>query len=214
MLDELRDHVAKVIGPIAKPDEIIFTPDLPKTRSGKIMRRLLRDVARGNTLGRRHDPRERRDRRADPRPGRVGAARSEWSDRSRRRRPRSCPSARVGHLGTQRMGKWPHVVPVCHVLDLDRVVIASGYDRKIEDIRENASVTYCVDAYPEDWDNGLAQVVVSGEAYLIESGPEFERDRALLYEKFPQYETCRADRGGHDASSSSSAWRIVHSNGV
>jgi acetyl-CoA synthetase len=51
MLEELRDHVARVIGPIAKPDEIIFTPDLPKTRSGKIMRRLLRDVARGNTLG-------------------------------------------------------------------------------------------------------------------------------------------------------------------
>jgi acetyl-CoA synthetase len=51
MLQELRDHVATVIGPIAKPDEIIFTPDLPKTRSGKIMRRLLRDVARGNTLG-------------------------------------------------------------------------------------------------------------------------------------------------------------------
>jgi acetyl-CoA synthetase len=51
MLAELRDHVAKVIGPIAKPDDIIFTPDLPKTRSGKIMRRLLRDVARGNILG-------------------------------------------------------------------------------------------------------------------------------------------------------------------
>jgi acetyl-CoA synthetase len=51
MLTELREHVAKVIGPIAKPDEIIFTPDLPKTRSGKIMRRLLRDVARGNQLG-------------------------------------------------------------------------------------------------------------------------------------------------------------------
>jgi acetyl-CoA synthetase len=50
-LTELRNHVATVIGPIAKPDEIIFTPDLPKTRSGKIMRRLLRDVARGNTLG-------------------------------------------------------------------------------------------------------------------------------------------------------------------
>jgi acetyl-CoA synthetase len=50
-LAELREHVAKVIGPIAKPDEIIFTPDLPKTRSGKIMRRLLRDVARGNQLG-------------------------------------------------------------------------------------------------------------------------------------------------------------------
>jgi acetyl-CoA synthetase len=51
MLAELREHVSKVIGPIAKPDDIIFTPDLPKTRSGKIMRRLLRDVARGNKLG-------------------------------------------------------------------------------------------------------------------------------------------------------------------
>ncbi len=51
MLQELRNHVAKVIGPIAKPDNIIFTPDLPKTRSGKIMRRLLRDVARGDELG-------------------------------------------------------------------------------------------------------------------------------------------------------------------
>ena len=43
--------MAKIIGPIAKPDNIIFTPDLPKTRSGKIMRRLLRDVARGEVLG-------------------------------------------------------------------------------------------------------------------------------------------------------------------
>ena len=51
MLKELREHVATVIGPIAKPDNIVFTPDLPKTRSGKIMRRLLRDVARGNSLG-------------------------------------------------------------------------------------------------------------------------------------------------------------------
>jgi acetyl-CoA synthetase len=51
MLQALREHVAKMIGPIAKPDDIIFTDDLPKTRSGKIMRRLLRDVARGNTLG-------------------------------------------------------------------------------------------------------------------------------------------------------------------
>ncbi len=47
----LRDHVAKEIGAIAKPKTIIFTPDLPKTRSGKIMRRLLRDVAEGRKLG-------------------------------------------------------------------------------------------------------------------------------------------------------------------
>jgi acetyl-CoA synthetase len=48
---ELRDHVAKVIGPIAKPKFLLFTPDLPKTRSGKIMRRLLRDIAEGRALG-------------------------------------------------------------------------------------------------------------------------------------------------------------------
>ncbi|MGH7584388.1 MAG: acetate--CoA ligase [Gemmatimonadales bacterium] len=49
--DELRDHVAEQIGAIAKPDDILFTADLPKTRSGKIMRRLLRDIAEGRTLG-------------------------------------------------------------------------------------------------------------------------------------------------------------------
>ena len=48
---ELREHVAKVIGKIARPQHIIFTEDLPKTRSGKIMRRLLRDVAEGRQLG-------------------------------------------------------------------------------------------------------------------------------------------------------------------
>jgi acetyl-CoA synthetase len=47
----LRDHVAKVISPIAKPRQIILTPELPKTRSGKIMRRLLRDVAENRPLG-------------------------------------------------------------------------------------------------------------------------------------------------------------------
>jgi acetyl-CoA synthetase len=51
MLEELRNHVAHKIGPIAKPANIVFTPELPKTRSGKIMRRLLRDVAEERTLG-------------------------------------------------------------------------------------------------------------------------------------------------------------------
>ncbi len=51
MLHELRDHVAHKIGPIAKPANIVFTPELPKTRSGKIMRRLLRDVAENRPLG-------------------------------------------------------------------------------------------------------------------------------------------------------------------
>jgi acetyl-CoA synthetase len=51
LLSELREHVGKKIGKIARPAMIIFTDDLPKTRSGKIMRRLLRDVAEGRPLG-------------------------------------------------------------------------------------------------------------------------------------------------------------------
>ncbi len=50
-IDELRDHVTGEIGSLAKPKTIYLTPDLPKTRSGKIMRRLLRDVAEGRNLG-------------------------------------------------------------------------------------------------------------------------------------------------------------------
>jgi acetyl-CoA synthetase len=49
--NELRGHVAKKIGAIAKPDKLFFVADLPKTRSGKIMRRLLRDIAEGRVLG-------------------------------------------------------------------------------------------------------------------------------------------------------------------
>ena len=51
LVDVLKDHVVKKIGAIARPDDILFTVDLPKTRSGKIMRRLLRDIAEGKALG-------------------------------------------------------------------------------------------------------------------------------------------------------------------
>ena len=51
MIKELRDHVAKEIGPIAKPRQIMVVAELPKTRSGKIMRRLLRDVAEDREVG-------------------------------------------------------------------------------------------------------------------------------------------------------------------
>ncbi len=51
LVDELKDHVVKKIGAIARPDQILFAADLPKTRSGKIMRRLLRDIAEGKALG-------------------------------------------------------------------------------------------------------------------------------------------------------------------
>ena len=51
LMDELKEHVVIKIGKIARPDEILFTADLPKTRSGKIMRRLLRDIAEGKAVG-------------------------------------------------------------------------------------------------------------------------------------------------------------------
>ena len=51
LVDDLKAHVVKKIGAIARPDDILFTADLPKTRSGKIMRRLLRDIAEGRALG-------------------------------------------------------------------------------------------------------------------------------------------------------------------
>jgi len=51
LMEELKEHVVKKIGKIARPEEILFTADLPKTRSGKIMRRLLRDIAEGKAVG-------------------------------------------------------------------------------------------------------------------------------------------------------------------
>jgi acetyl-CoA synthetase len=51
LIEELKEHVVKKIGAIARPDQILFAADLPKTRSGKIMRRLLRDIAEGKALG-------------------------------------------------------------------------------------------------------------------------------------------------------------------
>ncbi len=49
--DDLKAHVTQKIGAIARPDDIFFSADLPKTRSGKIMRRLLKDIAEGRALG-------------------------------------------------------------------------------------------------------------------------------------------------------------------
>ena len=51
IVEELRAHVAKEIGKIARPRQIMVVPELPKTRSGKIMRRLLRDVAENRDMG-------------------------------------------------------------------------------------------------------------------------------------------------------------------
>jgi acetyl-CoA synthetase len=51
VVEDLKEHVVRKIGAIARPDDILFAADLPKTRSGKIMRRLLRDIAEGKALG-------------------------------------------------------------------------------------------------------------------------------------------------------------------
>ncbi|OGK77390.1 MAG: acetate--CoA ligase [Candidatus Rokubacteria bacterium GWC2_70_16] len=51
LMEEIKGHVTKKIGALARPDDLIFSADLPKTRSGKIMRRLLRDIAEGRALG-------------------------------------------------------------------------------------------------------------------------------------------------------------------
>jgi nitroimidazol reductase NimA-like FMN-containing flavoprotein (pyridoxamine 5'-phosphate oxidase superfamily) len=96
-------------------------------------------------------------------------------------------AAHVARLATTMLDGTPHVVPVCPVLDMDRILIASAYDRKVANIRETPAVCIAFDEYSDDWDHGLFQVIVYGEAYLVESGPEFERDANLLNEKFPQY---------------------------
>ena len=51
VVSELKEHVVKKIGAIARPEDVLFAADLPKTRSGKIMRRLLKDIAEGKALG-------------------------------------------------------------------------------------------------------------------------------------------------------------------
>src|SRR5438552_3449671 len=51
LMDDLKEHVVRKIGAIARPDDVLFAADLPKTRSGKIMRRLLKDIAEGRALG-------------------------------------------------------------------------------------------------------------------------------------------------------------------
>ncbi len=95
---------------------------------------------------------------------------------------------RVAHLATRYPDGRPHVVPISPVLDLERLVFASETaTQKVANIRSDPSVAVCFDEYSEVWDS-LRQVILHGEAYLIETGFEFRRDRELLYEKYRQYE--------------------------
>jgi len=85
--------------------------------------------------------------------------------------------ARVARLGTTMLDGTPHVVPVCPVLDLDRILIASAFDRKVANIRDNPAVCIAFDDYSEDWEHGLAQVIVYGDAYNVFGG---ERNLGLF----------------------------------
>ena len=67
--EEVRQHVSTKLGPIARPKTVMLVPDLPKTRSGKIMRRLLRDVAEGRALGDTTTLADPARRRGDPHQG-------------------------------------------------------------------------------------------------------------------------------------------------
>lgn len=97
--------------------------------------------------------------------------------------------ARTGSFATSYPDGRPHVVPISTVLDLDRVVFATETDtQKVRNIDADPNVAICFDEYHEDWSQ-LRQVIVHGEAYVLDAGFEFERDRALLYEKYPQYES-------------------------
>ncbi len=95
---------------------------------------------------------------------------------------------RVAHLATVYPGGRPHVVPISPFLDLDRVIFASEPNQKVANIRGNPAVAIAFDHYTEVW-NALQGIVLHGTAYVLDGGFEFRRDRALLYEKFTQYES-------------------------
>ena len=89
--DEVKQHVAKKIGALARPDDVIYAAELPKTRSGKIMRRLLRDVAEGRALG-RHDHARRPGRGRDAQDAVRGPRNVTGSDLTSNNSPRSSGS--------------------------------------------------------------------------------------------------------------------------
>jgi len=96
---------------------------------------------------------------------------------------------RVGHLATVSAGGEPHLVPISPALDGDRLVFATETDtQKVRNLRGDPHVAICFDEYTETW-SSLQQVIVYGRALIVESGPEFLRDRNLLYDKYEQYET-------------------------
>jgi PPOX class probable F420-dependent enzyme len=96
---------------------------------------------------------------------------------------------RVCRVATVNAEGVPHLVPVCPALRDGKIYFGSGRDgRKVKNIEANGRCTVTVDLYTEEW-SSLRGVMVQGRAALIAKGPRFRRARALLYRKYPQYET-------------------------
>ena len=94
---------------------------------------------------------------------------------------------RVCRIATTGRDGRPHVVPVCHVADNDRLYFATGRDSlKVRHLRANPHLAVVVDLYAEDW-SVLRGVMIQGSVSFIDRGPRFRKIRDLLYRKYPQY---------------------------
>jgi nitroimidazol reductase NimA-like FMN-containing flavoprotein (pyridoxamine 5'-phosphate oxidase superfamily) len=96
---------------------------------------------------------------------------------------------RVCRVATVSRDGQPHNVPVCPILEGDRIYFASAADGvKVRNVRATGQMALTYDEYTEAWP-GLKGVLVWGRGRVIEAGPTFRRIRKRLYQRFPQYET-------------------------
>jgi len=96
---------------------------------------------------------------------------------------------RVGRVATVGRNGRPHNVPVCPILEGDRIYFASAADGvKVENVRATGQVALTYDEYTEAW-SGLKGILIWGTVRVNEAGPTFRRIRKLLYRRFPQYES-------------------------
>jgi nitroimidazol reductase NimA-like FMN-containing flavoprotein (pyridoxamine 5'-phosphate oxidase superfamily) len=95
---------------------------------------------------------------------------------------------RVCRVATVSKDGLPHNVPVCPILDGERIYFASEAGAvKVRNIRHTGRVAITFDEYTEAW-SGLKGILLWGSARIIEAGPVFRRVRKLLYQRFAQYE--------------------------
>ena len=95
---------------------------------------------------------------------------------------------RVLRIATVDKNGMPHNVPVCHVLEGDRIYFATGKkSKKIKNLEENGKVALVCDEYSEIW-SYLKGVFVQGKTRVISKGPEFRKLKKMLYQKYTLYE--------------------------